>query len=88
MFRPEYLVSKFLRASDKIISDVERFQLKIKESIDYIDALPAHITVEQIAPKTPLNTQIFTTAVKNIELDYRVGLEAGLNYLQNKKESY
>ena len=85
MFRPEYLVSKFLRASDKIISDVERFQLNIKASIGYIDDLPKHITVEQIAPKTPLNTQIFTTAVKNIELDYRAGLEAGLNYLQSKK---
>ena len=60
MFRPEYLVSKFLRASEKIIADVERFQLNIKESIDYIDGLPQHITVEQIAPQSPLNTQIFT----------------------------
>tara|TARA_B100001287_G_scaffold148926_1_gene125407 strand:- start:295 stop:1161 length:867 start_codon:yes stop_codon:yes gene_type:complete len=85
MFRPEYLVSKFLRASEKIIADVERFQLNIKESIDYIDGLPRHITVEQIAPQSPLNTQIFTTSVKNIELDYRAGLEAGLNYLQSKK---
>lgn len=86
LFRPEYLVSKFLKASDKIIEDVENFQSNIKDSIDYISTLPKHIKVDQIAPKVPLNTQIFTTAVKNIELDYRAGLEAGLNYLQMVKK--
>ncbi len=70
-FRPEYLVSKFLRASEKIIEDVENFQLNIKASLDYIETLPEHIKVEQIAPDVPLNTQIFTNSVKSIELDYR-----------------
>ena len=85
IFRPEYLVSKFLRASEKIIEDVESFQLNIKASLDYIETLPEHIKVEQIAPDVPLNTQIFTNSVKSIELDYRTGLESGLNYLQKIK---
>ena len=85
IFRPEYLVSKFLRASEKIIEDVENFQLNIKASLDYIETLPEHIKVEQIAPDVPLNTQIFTNSVKSIELDYRTGLESGLNYLQKIK---
>ena len=85
IFRPEYLVSKFLRASEKIIEDVENFQLNIKSSLDYIDTLPEHIKVDQIAPDVPLNTQIFTNSVKSIELDYRTGLECGLNYLQKVK---
>ena len=85
IFRPEYLVSKFLRASEKIIEDVENFQLNIKSSLDYIDTLPEHIKVDQIAPDVPLNTQIFTNSVKSIELDYRTGLESGLNYLQQVK---
>lgn len=85
IFRPEYLVSKFLRASEKIIEDVENFQLNIKSSLDYIDTLPEHIKVDQIAPDVPLNTQIFTNSVKSIELDYRTGLESGLNYLQKVK---
>lgn len=85
IFRPEYLMSKFIRASEKIISDVENFQNNIKVSLDYIESLPDHIKVDQIAPKVPLNTQIFTTSIKNVELDYRSGLEAGLNYIQGMK---
>ncbi|MEJ6590088.1 MAG: patatin family protein [Crocinitomicaceae bacterium] len=85
IFRPEYLMSKFIRASEKTITDVENFQNNIKASLDYIETLPGHIKVEQIAPKIPLNTQIFTTSIKNVELDYRAGLEAGLNYIQENK---
>jgi predicted patatin/cPLA2 family phospholipase len=83
--RPEYFASKFIRANQKIKDDVENFQNKIKESIDYIDAIPDHIKVDQIAPKVVLNSNIFTNSVKNIELDYRTGLEAGLNYIHSLK---
>jgi predicted patatin/cPLA2 family phospholipase len=83
--RPEYFASKFIRANQKIKDDVENFQNKIKESIDYIDALPEHIKVDQIAPKVVLNSNIFTNSVKNIELAYRTGLEAGLNYIHSLK---
>ena len=83
--RPEYFASKFIRANQKIKDDVENFQNKIKESIDYIDTLPSHIQVDQIAPKVVLNSNIFTNSVKNIELDYRTGLEAGLNYIHSLK---
>ncbi|MDG1350467.1 MAG: patatin family protein [Crocinitomicaceae bacterium] len=82
MFRPEYIVSKFLRASEKIIEDVENFQFNIKAALDYIETLPNEIKVQQIAPESPLNTQIFTNSVKSIALDYRTGLESGLNYFQ------
>ena len=83
--RPEYFASKFIRANQKIKDDVENFQNKIKESIDYIETLPGHIKIDQIAPKVVLNSNIFTNSVKNIELDYRTGLEAGLNYIHSLK---
>ena len=86
LLRPEYFASKFIRAHDKIKTDVENFQIKIKDSIDYIDTLPPHIKVDQIAPEVILNSNIFTNSVKNIELDYRTGLEAGLNYIHNLKK--
>ena len=85
LLRPEYFASKFLRANVKIKSDVENFQIKIKESLDYIDTLPSHIKIDQIAPDVVLNSNIFTNSVKNIELDYRTGLEAGLNYIHALK---
>ncbi len=84
--RPEYFASKFIRANQKIKDDVENFQNKIKESIDYIDTLPPHIKVDQIAPNVVLNSNIFTNSVKNIELDYRTGLESGLNYIHSLKK--
>ena len=46
-----------------------------------IDTLSPHIKIDQIAPDLILNTNIFTNSVKNIELDYRTGLESGLNYI-------
>ncbi len=81
LLRPEYIASKFIRANEKIKTDVENFQNKIKASIDYIDTLGPDIHVEQIAPEVVLNSNIFTNSVRNIELDYRTGLEAGLNYI-------
>lgn len=83
MLRPEYFASKFIRANEKIKADVENFQIKIKESIDYIDTLPSNIKIDQIAPDFVLNSNIFTNSVKNIELDYRIGLESGLNYIHS-----
>jgi predicted patatin/cPLA2 family phospholipase len=83
MLRPEYFASKFIRANEKIKADVENFQIKIKESIDYIDTLPSNIKIDQIAPDFVLNSNIFTNSVKNIELDYRTGLESGLNYIHS-----
>ena len=85
LLRPEYFASKFIRANEKIKSDIENYQLKVKESIDYIECLPSHIKIDQIAPDAILNSNVFTNSVKNVELDYRAGLESGLNYIHSLK---
>jgi len=83
--RPEYYAAKILNTNENIKKHIENYQLKLKESIDYIDSIKNQIKIDQIAPEKSLNTNILTTSVNSIILDYRYGLEAGLNYVASNK---
>lgn len=84
--RPEYFASKLLKADDNIKKHIENYQLKLKSSIDYIETIKDKVVIDQIAPEKSLNTNIFTNSVNSIILDYRYGLELGLNYVANQKK--
>ena len=85
LVKPEYLVAKMIRANVQIKKSVENFQLRIKESIDFADKLARKGMIEQLAPDKALNTNIFTNSVDSIILDYRHGIETGINYLHQSK---
>ncbi len=85
IIRPEIMAAKILKASDSIKQQIENFQLKIKESIDYIGHLADSSFIHQIAPESGLNTNIFTNSVNSIALDYRYGLEAGMKSVHEQK---
>lgn len=85
IIRPEIMAAKILKASDSIKQQIENFQLKIKESIDYVDHVQTDSVIHQIAPETGLNTNIFTNSVNSIALDYRYGLETGLKFVYEQK---
>jgi len=74
-----------IRANVQIKKSVENFQLRIKESIDFADKLARKGMIEQLAPDKALNTNIFTNSVDSIILDYRHGIETGINYLHQSK---
>jgi len=84
--RPEYFASKLLKADENIKKHIENYQLKLKSSIDYIETVKDSVTIEQIAPEKSLNTNILTNSVNSIILDYRNGLEQGLNYVATKQK--
>lgn len=84
--RPEYFASKLLKADENVKNHIENFQLKLKNSIDYIDSVKGEIKIDQIAPEKSLNTNILTNSVNSIITDYRYGLELGLNYVANQKK--
>jgi predicted patatin/cPLA2 family phospholipase len=84
--RPEYFASKLLKIDENIKKHIENYQLKLKSSIDYIDTIIDQIKIDQIAPEKSLNTNIFTNSVNSIILDYRYGLELGLNYVANQNK--
>lgn len=83
--KPEYFVAKLIRANEQIKKSVENFQTKIKESIDFAEKLHKKGIIEQLTPDKALNTNIFTNSIESIVLDYRHGLEVGINYLHRKK---
>jgi len=84
--RPEYFASKLLKADENIKKHIENYQLKLKSSIDYVETIKNKIKINQISPVKALNTNILTNSVNSIILDYRYGLELGLNYVANQKK--
>jgi hypothetical protein len=84
--RPEYFASKFLKAGENIKKHIENYQLKLKSSIDYIETIQDKVKIDQIAPENSLHTNIITNSVNSIILDYRYGLELGLNYVAKQKK--
>jgi predicted patatin/cPLA2 family phospholipase len=84
--RPEYFASKFLKAGENIKKHIENYQLKLKSSIDYIETIQDKVKIDQIAPENSLHTNILTNSVNSIILDYRYGLELGLNYVAKQKK--
>jgi hypothetical protein len=60
--------------------------LKLKSSIDYIETIQDKVKIDQIAPENSLHTNIITNSVNSIILDYRYGLELGLNYVAKQKK--
>jgi predicted patatin/cPLA2 family phospholipase len=81
LVKPEYIVAKMINANEKIKKSVENFQSKVKESTDIADLLDKDGIIEQIMPDKALNTNILTNSIQSIVLDYRNGIEAGVNYL-------
>jgi predicted patatin/cPLA2 family phospholipase len=81
VFRPDFIAAQFIRDNEHIKHAIEHYQHKLKDSIDYADQFIDGITIKQIVPEIPLNTNIFTNSVQSILSDYRYGLEAGLNFV-------
>lgn len=57
--------------------------LRFNESIELILNPPSGIKIHQIAPKQKLKTGGYTNSKTALELDYRYGLEMGLDFLLN-----
>ena len=85
--KPEYFVAKLIRASEHIKSQVENFQINIKKAIDFVDTYNGSTIIEQLAPEKDLKTNIFTNSVESIVLDYRNGLDDGLKFVFQKRNS-
>ena len=58
--------------------------MKLKESAEYADNLSKTGRIKQIVPDKALYTNIFTNSVEGIILDYRNGLEAGMNFVHKE----
>lgn len=54
---------------------------RFNSSIDFIANPPNEVKIEQIAPKKKLKTGVYTNSKNALDVDYRYGLELGLDFL-------
>ena len=78
---PDYFGSFIHRSNRRLQACFENNHEKYNSAIDFINDPPEGLTLDQIAPESPLQTGAYSNSVKLISADYRYGLECGLNYL-------
>ena len=78
---PNFLGEKYFKNHTGLTNIFSKQHVKFNESIDYILNPPTGIKIEQIAPEQKLKTGGYTNSKVALELDYRYGLEMGIDFL-------
>lgn len=80
----DYFGTFYYRSNQKLQACFETNHAKYNAAIDLINNPPKGVVIKQIAPVDPLHTGTYSNSIKPIELDYRYGLQCGLDYLFNQ----
>ncbi len=78
---PNFLGEKYFKNHPGLTKIFSNQHVKFNESIDFILNPPSGIKIQQIAPEQKLKTGGYTNSKVALELDYRYGLEMGLDFL-------
>jgi predicted patatin/cPLA2 family phospholipase len=78
---PNFLGEKYFKNHPGLTNIFSKQHVKFNESIDYILNPPTGIKIQQIAPEQKLKTGGYTNSKVALELDYRYGLEMGIDFL-------
>ena len=78
---PNFLGEKYFKNHPGLTNIFSKQHVKFNESIDFILNPPVGIKIQQIAPEQKLKTGGYTNSKVALELDYRYGLEMGLDFL-------
>ncbi len=79
---PNFLGEKYFKNHPGLTNIFSKQHVKFNESIDYILNPPTGIKIQQIAPEQKLKTGGYTNSKVALELDYRYGLEMGIDFLR------
>jgi predicted patatin/cPLA2 family phospholipase len=82
---PNFLGEKYFKNHPGLTTIFSNQHVKFNESIDFILNPPTGIKIQQIAPEQKLKTGGYTNSKVALELDYRYGLEKGLDFLSKLK---
>jgi predicted patatin/cPLA2 family phospholipase len=82
---PNFLGEKYFKNHPGLTTIFSNQHVKFNESIDFILNPPTGIKIQQIAPEQKLKTGGYTNSKVALELDYRYGLEKGLDFLNSLK---
>jgi predicted patatin/cPLA2 family phospholipase len=84
---PDFFGEYYFNKQPGLKEIFSKSHLRFNDAIDLILAPPSGITIEQIAPKFKLKTGGYTNSKTALELDYRYGLEMGIDYLITKNKN-
>lgn len=82
---PNFFGEKYFKNHPGLRTIFSNQHVKFNESIDYILNPPKGIKIQQIAPVQKLKTGGYTNSKVALELDYRYGLEKGIDFLNALK---
>lgn len=81
----DYFASYAYRGNAELQSCYENNHKKYNQSIDFINSNPKNITINQIAPDSPLMAGTYSNSVNVIKKDYHYGVQKGLHFLHQLK---
>lgn len=82
---PNYFGEKYFKNNPALAQIFSRMHLQYNDSIDFMLDPPEGIKIRQIAPFQKLKTGNYTNSKVALEMDYRYGLEMGLDFLKKKQ---
>tara|TARA_B110000285_G_scaffold226196_1_gene285548 strand:- start:367 stop:1212 length:846 start_codon:yes stop_codon:yes gene_type:complete len=77
----DYFASYAYRGNTELQSCHENNHKKYNQSIDFINSNPKNVTINQIAPDSPLMAGTYSNSVDVIKKDYHYGVQKGLDYI-------
>lgn len=81
---PDYFGERYYKNQPGMAHIFSKSHLKFNEAIHFIQNPPEGISIRQIAPRQKLKAGHYTNSKTALELDYRYGLETGLDFLKGE----
>ncbi len=81
---PDYFGEVYYKKHPGMANVFSKSHLKFNEAIDFIQNPPEGIRIRQIGPMQKLKTGGYTNSKTALEMDYRYGLEMGLDFVKKR----
>lgn len=82
----DYFGAKYFKSNPSLSLNFENAFNIYNESADYLQKPTKGIRIDQVAPKNLLRSGTYRYSKKTLMLDYRYGLDKGINFLQKMKK--
>mgnify|MGYP002628828924 CR=1 FL=1 len=82
---PDYFGEVYYQKNPGLKKIFSNSHKRFNASIDFINNPPTGITIHQVAPLKKLKSGVYTNSKNALNIDYRYGLEVGLDYLNLPK---
>ncbi len=84
---PDYLGAYIYRSNTSLQTCFENNHKKYNDSIDFINSISDKVHIRQIAPEVPLMTGTYSNSIDVLTLDYRHGVQLGLDFIFKQEKN-